>query len=127
MVLLKNLIYTYDAVLETVYQPLLDLYETKEEIVVEIDLPGIGTDDVLVKVFEDLLIIEGIKREVEEERKIRYICMERNFESFRRMIRLPVAVNSTAGKAVYSEGVLKLTFPKIKEKVFKIKIETGGD
>lgn len=121
--MLKSLVYTYDLRFEAVNEPLLDLYETDENLVIEIDLPGINPEDILIKVFEDIAIIEGIKREMEKEKRLRYICMERNFDSFRRIIRLPVAVNSMAGKAIYSEGVLKLTLPKIKKKVFKIKIE----
>lgn len=124
--MLKGLFYS-DLRFEVMDQPFLDLYETDENLVIEIDLPGINPEDILIKVFEDIVIVEGIKRETEKERRLRYICMERNFESFRRIIRLPVAVNSMAGKAIYSEGVLKLTLPKIREKVFKIKIEIGGD
>lgn len=121
---LKGLIYSYDVIFEAVYQPPIDLYETDEHVVIEMDIPGIDKDDVLIKVLEDLVIIEGVKKEREKKGKIRYICMERNFESFRRIIRLPVTVNSMAGKAMYSEGVLRLALPKVRGKVFKIKIDT---
>ncbi len=123
MTLIKGFIYSYDLVLEAIYQPLLDIYETCDDIIVAIDLPGVNINDILIKVFEDLLIIEGMKREPDKGNKLRYICMERNFGGFRRMIRLPVPVNSAGGRAVYSEGVLKLIFPKIKERLIKIKIE----
>lgn len=126
MVSLKGLIYSYDATFEAIYQPPIDLYETEEDIVIEMDIPGISKDDILIKVFDDLVVIEGIKRQTVKEERIRYICMERNFESFRRIMRLPVTVNSMAGKAVYSEGVLRLTLPKVRGRVFKIKIEPSG-
>ncbi len=103
--------------------PLADLYETEENLVLEMDLPGIDPEDVLIKVYEDVIIIEGIKREEHKEKRLRYICMERSFESFRRIIRIPVPVNAVAGKAWYNHGVITLTFPKIKERVVKIKIE----
>ncbi len=103
--------------------PLVDLYETDDNLVLEMDLPGINPDDVLIKVYEDVIIIEGIKRESRKEKKYRYICMERSFESFRRMIRIPVSVNPSAGRAEYTNGVITLVLPKIKEKVIKIKIE----
>jgi HSP20 family protein len=123
MPFLRSLIYSYDVLLEAVNQPLLDLYETDDNIVIEMDLPGINPEDVLIKVFDEVVVIEGIKRATEEERRVRYICMERNFESFRRILRLPVSVDSMAGRAVYSDGVIKLTLPKVREKVYKIKIE----
>jgi len=103
--------------------PLVDVYETEDNLVLEMDLPGIDPEDVLIKVYEDVIIIEGIKREGRKEKKLRYICMERSFESFRRMIRIPVPVNAVAGRAWYNHGVITLTFPKIKERVIKIKIE----
>jgi HSP20 family protein len=105
------------------YLPLLDLYETDDSLILEMDLPGIDPEDVLIKVYEDLLIIEGIKRETPEEKGFRYLCMERRFEGFRRMVKIPVAVNSIEGKASYSDGVIIVTFPKIKDRVIKIKIE----
>lgn len=119
--MLKSLFYTFDIRFEAVDQPLFDLYETDDALVIEVDLPGINPEDILIKVFDDIAIIEGIKRR-ETERKVRYICMERSFESFRRIIRLPVTVNSMAGKALYLEGVLRLTLPKIRERVFKINL-----
>ncbi len=103
--------------------PLMDVYETHDDLVLEMDLPGIEPEEVLIKVYEDVLIVEGIKRERQKEKKLRYVCMERSFESFRRMIRIPVPVNVAAGKAWYNQGVITLTFPKLKERVIKIKVE----
>jgi HSP20 family protein len=103
--------------------PLVDVYETDDKLVLEMDLPGIDPEDVLIKVYEDAIIIEGIKREARKEKRLRYICMERSFESFRRMIRIPVPVNAVEGKAWYEHGVITVTFPRIKEGVVKIKIE----
>jgi HSP20 family protein len=103
--------------------PLVDVYETGDNLVVEMDLPGIDPADVLIKVYEDVIIIEGIRREERREQRLRYICMERSFESFRRLIKMPVPVNAEGGKAWYDHGVITLMLPKIKEKVVKIKIE----
>lgn len=87
------------------------------------DIPGIDPEDVLIKVYEDIIIIEGIKRETYEGKRFKYLCMERSFESFRRMVKIPVPIDSTAGKASYNEGVITVTFPKIKGRVIKIRIE----
>jgi HSP20 family protein len=106
------------------YRPSVDLYETDDSLVFEIDLPGINPDDVCIKVYDDIVIIEGIKRERREEKKLNYLCVERKFNSFRRMLKIPIPVNSMAGKASYREGVITLRFPKLGNKVFKIKVET---
>ncbi len=109
---------------ETGYQPFIDLYETDEDLVIEIELPGIKSEDVLIKVYGDIVIIEGVKREKRVEEKVNYICMERKFASFRRILKIPTPVNTMAGKASYHEGVVTLKFPKLRDRVFKIKIET---
>lgn len=107
----------------TDFIPFLDMYETGDCLVLEMDLPGIDPEDVLIKIYEDIIIIEGIKREKHEERSFKYLCMERNFVSFRRMVKIPVPVDSTAGKASYNDGVITVTLPKIKDKVIKIRID----
>ena len=107
--------------------PLADLYETDDALVLEMDLPGIDPDDILIKVYEDVIIIEGVKKESRKDRKYKYVCMERSFESFRRMLRIPVPVNPAEGRAVYHNGVVMVTLPKVKERVIKITIENKED
>lgn len=103
--------------------PPVDLYETDDSLVFEIDLPGIEPEDLLLKVYDGLVIIEGINKERHEGKRLRYICMERNFESFRRVISVPVPILSNEGKATYKDGVITLSFPKLREKVIRIQIE----
>lgn len=93
----------------------LDLYETHEEIIVEIDLPGIDPGFLDIKMANNQLIIEG-KRGLKEEEGVTYLRMERSHEDFRRMIQLPRAVNSHKARACYERGVLILLFPKIKDR-----------
>lgn len=105
------------------FQALLDLYETEDELVVEMDVPGISQKDIVINVFDDMLVVEGARRKEYEGKRLKYICLERNFESFRRVVRIPVHVDCMNAKASYNEGVLKITFPKLGGKVIKIKIE----
>jgi len=103
--------------------PPVDIYEGKDEVVFVMDLPGIDIQDVLIKVYRNLFIIEGLKREPVNERCGIYICMEREFDSFRRILPIPVPVDPADGRATYSDGVLTVTLPKPKDRVYKIKIE----
>lgn len=109
---------------ETTEEPFMDLYETGDDLVCEVDLPGINPETILIKVFEDTLIIEGVKSESHNKmRDQRYLCLERYLDSFRRIVKIPVSVHLKDGRAYYRDGVVRIIFPKIKEKVFKIKIE----
>lgn len=103
--------------------PPVDIYETEDTVIVLVDLPGIKIEDIIIKVYGNELIIEGIKQKPEEEKNVRYICMEREFNTFRRRIHIPVAIDPSSGKAIYKNGVLNITLPKIEDKVYKIKIE----
>lgn len=105
-------------------EPFVDIYETEDHLVCEADLPGVDPDQIVIKTMDDILIIEGNKIDDEEQydKNRTYLCMERNKESFRRIINIPMRVNFNDGRAEYSNGVVKIEFPKFKEKVVKIKV-----
>jgi HSP20 family protein len=103
--------------------PPVDVYERGGNVVVLVELPGIDPEDVLIKVYEDVLIIEGLKRQSRDEQKGVYICMEREFMSFRRILKIPSLVNPSEGTAGYRNGVIKIILPKVQNRVHKIKIE----
>lgn len=107
--------------------PFLDLFERAGDFVIKADLPGVNKEDISIKLFNNIATIEGIKRESVEEDKFNFICMERAFENFRRIIRLPLPINPFTAKARYENGVLTVVLPKIEEKRKKeIKIEIEG-
>lgn len=107
--------------------PLLDLYETSDSIVIEADLPGIDPADAQVYILNGILTIEGVKKEaVEPCEKVNYLCVERSFEPFRRVVKITVPINPKKGRASYARGVLMVSFPKVKEQrgeTIKIKVE----
>ena len=107
--------------------PLLDLYETQEMLVIEADVPGMDPDDVDISILHGVITIEGVKKErIEGSEKINYLCMERTFETFRRILKFDVPIDPHGAKAHYTMGVLTVTIPRIQEKrgkVVKVKVE----
>lgn len=105
--------------------PLIDIYETSKDLVFEVDLPGVDISDISIKVYEDLLIIEREKNinnlGVPDDSK--YLCMERCNKGFRRVLKIPIAVNTTSGEAFYNNGVLTIIFPKLKGRLININIK----
>ena len=101
----------------------MDVIETTREVIVEIDLPGIAIGDVTVKIHGDLLIIEGVKREPPNDfdEKINYLCMERSFGPFKRMLKIPLAVDQENVMGEYNRGVLLITLPKQEERRAKVR------
>jgi HSP20 family protein len=106
--------------------PSLDFSETKSDLVVKAELPGIDPKDIDISVNEGVLTIRGEKRQEKEEKEEGYHFAERSYGSFTRSIRLPREVQNDKINASYKNGVLKITLPKseeAKKKEIKIKVE----
>ncbi|MEO5658005.1 MAG: Hsp20/alpha crystallin family protein [Nitrospiria bacterium] len=96
--------------------PLLDMYEAPVGLVVEVDLPGICSDDIRIEVSRNNLTIEGHRRGPCDQEKGCYLRVERHTAGFHRVISLPAAINPHAAVARYERGVLTITFPKIPDR-----------
>ncbi|HKN18420.1 MAG TPA: Hsp20/alpha crystallin family protein [Dissulfurispiraceae bacterium] len=107
--------------------PLIDIYEKGNELIVEIDLPGIEPDDVSIRVYGDLLIIEGIGNDSGREPNLRYICMERGIRGFRRVLKFPVPVNASSSEAFYARGVISIRFPKLESRAITITVKRSAE
>ena len=102
--------------------PVLNISETKKEISVKAEIPGVETDDLNVSLNGRMLIIKGEKKQEKEDKDENYHRMERSYGYFRRTAQLPVDVDPSKVEASYKKGVLKVVLKKTKESEAK-KIE----
>lgn len=94
--------------------PSADVYETDKELVVKFEIPGVAAGDVTMSVEGNRLIVRGEKKRGENgHRGSRYLCMERGYGKFKRVVHISSPVNTREAEAVLSEGVLEVTFPKV--------------
>ena len=91
-----------------------DVVETQDAIVVRLDLPGHKSDDIQLKVENDVLSIEAV-RKLDEKRGETYHRAERVFGKVSRSFTLPANVDSTRTEASYVDGVLEISLPKREE------------
>lgn len=104
--------------------PSLDVSETKDNIVVKAEVPGIEPKDIDISLTGDVLNIKGEKKQEKEEKDEDYQRTERSYGAFTRSVRLHQEVQSDKIEANYRNGVLKITLPKSEEaKKKEIKIE----
>ncbi|OGP72850.1 MAG: molecular chaperone [Deltaproteobacteria bacterium RBG_16_49_23] len=106
--------------------PYLDVSETKSDIVVKAELPGIDPKDIDISLSDGMLILKGERKSEKEEKDEDYHLVERSYGTFYRSVRLPREVQSNKINASYKDGVLKITLPKTgetKKKEIKIKVE----
>jgi len=116
----------FPAFSETIWSPALDVKETKENIVVTAEIPGLSAQEVEVTISGDLLTIKGEKKQEKEEKDQSYHLIERRYGSFSRSVRLTTDVDPKNIKATHKEGVLTISLPKTekaKEKQIKINVE----
>ena len=97
------------------WAPAVDVTETKDEVVVRAEVPGMTKEYISVTLQENVLTLRGEKKQEKEERNASYHRMERSYGSFVRSFTLPTLVQADKAKADYKEGVLTITLPKAEE------------
>ncbi|MFQ5718867.1 MAG: Hsp20/alpha crystallin family protein [Acidobacteriota bacterium] len=95
------------------WTPGSDVIQTGDDIVVMVDLPGVGPDNVQLAVGRGQLIVSGEKPRAATVDGARYQCLERGHGRFSRTILLPQPVNTHHAKAILREGLLTVTFPRV--------------
>ncbi|HBT92007.1 MAG: Heat shock protein Hsp20 [Parcubacteria group bacterium GW2011_GWD2_43_10] len=104
----------------------LDVYQTKDTVVVETPLAGIDPNKVNISIENDILTIEGATEHKTEVDEKNYYRKEVRSGAFHRSVALPASVDGQKAKATYAKGVLKIEIPKeerAKPKTVKIEIK----
>lgn len=106
--------------------PAIDIYQDKDNLYVEASLPGIKPENAEISIEDDILNIHGSVEEQTSLKESDYIHREVHRGSFQRVIKLPVEVKGDQATAEFSNGILKISFPKaakITSKAKKIPIK----
>jgi HSP20 family protein len=109
---------------ERFWAPLVDMYETKDDLFVTFELPGVREKEVSVSITGDLLTVKGDRKLERDLKDEGYYRLERVYGKFARSVPLPIPVQADKVKATYRDGVLEIRLPKVEEvKPKEIKIE----
>jgi HSP20 family protein len=92
--------------------PALDVWETENEIVYALDLPGIPEDEISVELDEGALTISAERERTQEESDERFYRFERRFGAFSRTFGVPQGVTDSDITADYKDGVLEVHVKK---------------
>ena len=97
----------------------VDVYETKEKLVVKARTAGVNKNDLDVSISDNILSIRGTLSAGNEDGVENYFVQECYWGEFSRSIALPVPVKEDEIEAVLKDGVLTISFAKVKQDTVK--------
>ncbi len=101
--------------------PVCNIQETEKNVLATFEVPGAGKDDIDLNVTEDSIEVKA-ERKVDKETKNKdkgYYSYMSSASQFYRRMPLPAKVDPDKSLAVYNDGVLKVTMPKLSPKPMK--------
>ena len=108
------------------WSPSVDIYENKDQIVLEAELPGMKREDFDLSVENNVITLRGERHFEKKEDSDNYHRVERAYGSFMRSFTLPNTVTGEGATADYRNGVLRVVLPK-REETKARRIEVKGD
>ena len=109
------------------WAPSVDIYENKDQIVLEAELPGMKQDDFDLSIENNVITLRGERKFEKTDEGDNYHRVERSYGAFTRSFTLPQTVSAEGASAEYNNGVLRVTLPKREEtKARRIQVSGTG-
>ncbi|MBD0371517.1 MAG: Hsp20/alpha crystallin family protein [Pyrinomonadaceae bacterium] len=108
------------------WMPNVDIYENKDQIVLEAELPGMNREDFDLSIENNIITLRGERKFEKKDDGDNYHRVERAYGTFTRSFTLPQTVSAEGATAEYKNGVLRVTLPK-REEVKARRIEIKGE
>jgi len=102
----------------------MDMYETGDEVILELAVPGVKPEDVEISVVGDTVTIRGEIKADDRVDDNRYLIRERRHGKFSRRVSLPGLVQADKATAEFKNGVLTVSLPKaeaVRAKTIQVK------
>ncbi len=97
----------------------VDVYETEDRLVVKARTAGVNKDDLDVSISDGILTVSGTLSSGDETGTTNWHIQECYWGEFSRTLALPVAVKEDEVEAVLKDGVLTISFNKVKQEQAK--------
>jgi len=95
------------------WMPTVDIRETDDALLVQVELPGINKRDVQVEVKDGVLTISGERKYEKDVKEENVHRIERAYGRFTRSFSLPRNVETEKVDAAMKDGVLEVRLPKV--------------
>jgi HSP20 family protein len=97
------------------WAPRADIFETEESVTIQLDVPGMASDQIDVQCEKGMLSIKGERPFRGDAQERKYFRIENVYGPFERYFEIPNTLDVTNVEAKYQDGVLTLRFPKMEE------------
>ena len=97
------------------WHPPSDLYETASAWVIKVELAGMTEEEFEITLYDDLLVIEGIRNWKRPPEETRFYTVEIRYGPFRLELPVSPGIDRERVSARYEEGILYVTLPKVEE------------
>lgn len=110
---------------KSIYNPPTNVYSDEERYVIEMAVPGYSREDLNVKIDGDALYISNKKEMEGENKELKKLFTEFNYNKFERVWTLPDTCDKENISAEYEAGILRVSVPimlrKNSKKIIAIK------
>lgn len=99
------------------WAPPVDLCETADAILLRVELPGVASDQIKIGLCNTKLRIWGEKKRRQANRRIvSYLCSERSYGKFNRVVPIRWTINVRGAEAELRNGILSIRLPKLDDR-----------
>lgn len=109
------------------WQPVTDAYETEADYIIQMELPGLNKEDIVLEIKNQELWIYGERRMVKEATGSNYHVLERSYGPFARKFLLPEQADQNRVQASFLDGLLTISIPKVLTKPSYQQIEVNNE
>jgi len=95
--------------------PLMNVYDSKDDLVVTAELPGLSKDQVKITFADNVLTLSGEIQALPKSKGMVIVRRERSEGAFEKTLRVPTKVKQDAISASFANGILTITLPKAEE------------
>ena len=95
------------------WRPLADFFETPTALMVKAEVPGIAEEELVISVYQDVMVVEGIRHWTQPEEKAQFHALEIHYGPFRLEVPFAAEIDRDQIEARYDCGFLSIRLPKL--------------
>jgi HSP20 family protein len=100
---------------ENIWHPAIELIDTPDNLLLQVQLPGVERNNIDIQVTRDAVLITGEYPYPQQSETNNWLHSEFAYGKFRRLISLPISVENEQVHAEFQNGILSLTLPKTEQ------------